>query len=117
MNADIERYRFFSENHQLQLSRSEAILSTYKLSMPAIGIFAEDTKKVRLTQGVRLVSVGNMTDFPAEPKYPSIRLPNEKSLISSWMADAEILVFSDMYVVGLAAEGKPITCKNVICLF
>lgn len=104
MIASQETFRFFSEAQRKQLSRSEEILQLFKTSKPAIELLARDAETVKLTKGIRLVSVGDMTDFPAELKYPSIRLPSEKGLVGSWMADAQILVVSDMYLAGQAAE-------------
>lgn len=88
-----------------QYQRRDEIFSLFKATQPALEIFAHDYWNAKSDDnGIKLLSFGNMTDFPAESKYSSIRLPNERTLINDWMTDAKTLVFTDMYLSGLVTD-------------
>ena len=98
----------FSEAHFRQYQREGEIRSLFEATQPSIDLLFNDRTLVKKTVNadgskMRLVSIGNMTDFPAEPQYPSIRLPDKRTLITDWMADATTLVFTDMNLAGLVA--------------
>jgi hypothetical protein len=100
----------FSDAHIRQIQREGEILSLFEATQPAIKLLAKDRELVKDTinkdgSKIKLVSIGKIIDFPAEPKYPSIRLPERRTLTNSMVADATTLVFTDMSAAGLIAEG------------